>query len=149
MTFTAFDEFGAERTKSFVQGMLNRLGFGAARYGRTHEDDKRDSHPTDMVNTAVMRALIGLQHGKRESLIDAANFLVLAYHHMPETPAWDGDSPGVVYGGYVASARGRFAVNNGRRFDASELRPTNDDPVRPSQWVEEHFTGGPARWDVV
>lgn len=162
LTLTSFDEFGAERTKPFIQGMLNRFGFGAARYGRRHEDMERDSHPEDMVNTAIMRALAGLEYGQRESLIDAANFLVLAYTNMPEAPAWDGHSPGVVYGGIVDRARGMFAPNNGKRF---RLDHGFEEAVTPSNWAEhpehhvttidnsrghpQHFTGGPPRWDVV
>ena len=114
MHLTAFDDRGFE-SQSFLQGMLNRLGFGKVRYEST--DDESNRRAEDMVLSAILSLKTALAHDKRERLIDAANYCFLAYRRMDDTGSWDGHSPGYVKDGRIVGARGVFESSNGDNFD--------------------------------
>lgn len=113
-TLTAFDDRGQE-SKSFLQGMLNRLGFGKVRYEPT--DDEASRSARDMALSAVLSIQTALEHNKRERMIDAANYCFLAFRRMEDTGAWDGHSPGYLKDGKIVGARGMFEHTNGQIYD--------------------------------
>lgn len=112
----AYEDRGVE-AKSFLQGMLNRLTFGKARYekGGGYSVDHRKAK--DMIDTAILSLRVAEDYDVRERLIDAANYCFLAYRRMEDTGSLDGDSPGVVDEGIITKARGRFEHLNGQRFN--------------------------------
>lgn len=167
-----FDQLGITELQPFVQGMANRLGVGAQRYGRTNRDLANE--PRDMVDTAILRAEVALAEGNREGLLDAANFLFLAFRNMPEHEASE-SSPGVVKDGVIVGARGVHEPTNGSRFERGAQAPvvrsmhvteavdlvyryvtnvhaiaekryddivTADEPIRPSEWTESRHYTG-------
>lgn len=111
ITVRAMDHIGSE-SAPFIQGMLNRLAIGAIRYGRNEPSFYREN---DMVATARRRLAAAVETNDRDLLIDAANFCLLAWLHLPPAPPdGGGDSPGVVRAdGTVWGARGRWADENG------------------------------------
>lgn len=121
-----FDTLGANELQPVVQGMANRLGVGAQRYGRSNGDLK--TKPRDMVDTAILRAEVALQEGNREGLVDAMNFLFLAYRRMPAHEPSE-SSPGVVNDGVIVGARGVHEPTNGSKFERGAQAPVVREPT--------------------
>ena len=123
-----FDVLGAQELQPVVQGMANRLGIGAQRYGRAQSRTNAgdDTRPRDMIDTAILRAEVAWQEGNREGLLDAMNFLFLAYRKMPHHEPSE-SSPGVVHDGVIGGARGVHEPTNGSRFERGAQAPV----VRP------------------
>jgi len=113
VTVKVFDPVG-RKSAAFFQGMANRLGFGAQRYGNAESRERLsvESHE-DKALAAIIRIRAALQINNRELMIDAANLVLLAYHAMPECEPLDGHSPGAVRQGKVWGARGDWAHTNG------------------------------------
>lgn len=65
-----------ERTKLFVQGMMNRLTFSHQKYGSIH-----DSFPTHRTGVAQIQPRLEkyLETGNTEWLIDIANYALIEY----------------------------------------------------------------------
>lgn len=123
------DYLGAS-SREFIQAMLDRLGFGATRYGCPPPEYFAEH---DMAASAILRILGFLETRDPEMLIDAANFALLEFlcgtDHMP-SGMWTGEhSPGIIAraGQIITKARGCFAGTNGQTMALETRSPVLPD----------------------
>ncbi len=69
---------GSEWSKTFIQGMLNRMGVSYHKYGRIP-----DAYPDRLNAVASLQTRLGqyLADGNTEWLIDVANFAMIEFMH--------------------------------------------------------------------
>ncbi len=148
------DYLGAN-SAGFLQAMVDRLGFGAVRYGNPPPEYFVEH---DMAASAVARLDAFMETRDPEMLIDAANFCLLEYlcgvDHVA-SGMWTGEhSPGIVRrrDGARVKARGAWAHLNGRLaltrgVDLEHVRKAAWDGMATaiSRWLGPNY---PTSWEI-